>query len=51
MLNRFELVYKIGVSGEKITKIKEFNSTEDARLYLQMKSSRMLVISIKNLEL
>lgn len=48
-LSKFELVYKIGLDGEKITEIKEFIDKKSARLYLQNKSNRIFIISIKNL--
>ncbi|APH20954.1 hypothetical protein [Clostridium botulinum] len=50
--NEFKLVYKIGVCSDKIiTECKEFMCESDARLYLQMKDSRIFIISIENLEL
>ncbi|MBW9154887.1 hypothetical protein [Clostridium tagluense] len=49
--NEFELIYKIGVCGNTITEHKEFMGEEDARQYLQMKSTRIYIIAIKNLDL
>ncbi|MBY6842840.1 hypothetical protein [Clostridium botulinum] len=50
--NEFKLVYKIGVcSDEIITEHKEFMCEADAKTYLQMKDSRMYIISIENLEM
>ena len=50
--NEFKLVYKIGFNdNEPITEYKRFMSSDDARIYLQNKSSRINIISIENLEL
>jgi len=50
--NEFKLVYKIGWdNNEPTTEYKHFMNGEDARVYLQNKSSRINIISIENLEL